>query len=172
MTSRIIDVSEKTPSDRTARAEAVLSTSPEVIDRVRAGEVSKGDVLRTAEVAGLFAMKRTADLLPMCHPLPLSGADVKASVSGASTLRVEAFARTLDRTGVEMEVLTAASVAALTLYDMLKKYDPAIVIGPVRLLEKTGGKSGHWRAPDLSLRPSPAIDDGPMVDKTGPASLE
>jgi len=147
MTSRIIDVADKAPTDRTARAEAILTTLPEAIARVRAGEVSKGDVLRAAEVAGLFAMKRTADLLPMCHPLPLSGADVKASIDGPTTLRVEAAARTLDRTGVEMEVLTAASIAALTLYDMLKKYDPAIVVGPIRLLEKTGGKSGRWTPP-------------------------
>ncbi len=147
MTSRIIDVADKSPTDRTARAEALLTTLPEVIDRVRAGEVSKGDVLRAAEVAGLFAMKRTADLLPMCHPLPLSGADVQAAIDGPTTLRVEASARTLDRTGVEMEVLTAASIAALTLYDMLKKYDPAIVVGPIRLLEKTGGKSGRWTPP-------------------------
>jgi cyclic pyranopterin phosphate synthase len=147
MTSRIIDVADKAPTDRTARAEAIVTTTREVVDRVRTGEVSKGDVLRTAEVAGLFAMKRTSDLLPMCHPLPLSGADVQASVAGETTLRVEACARTLDRTGVEMEVLTAASIAALTLYDMLKKYDAAIVVGPIRLLEKTGGKSGRWTPP-------------------------
>jgi len=146
--ARMVEVGDKPVTARTAVAEAWLTTRPDVVARVKALEVEKGDALRVAEVAGLMAMKRTADLLPMCHPLPLSGAEITASVAGEDRLHVVAKARTRDRTGVEMEVLTAASVAALTLYDLLKMYDPAMVIGPVRLLEKHGGKSGHWTAPD------------------------
>jgi cyclic pyranopterin phosphate synthase len=172
MTSRIIDVADKAATDRTAQAEAMLSTTAEVVRRVIEGGVTKGDVLRTAEVAGLYAMKRTSDLLPMCHPLPLAAADVQAVVDGPTTLRVTAFARTFDRTGVEMEALTAVSVAALTLYDMLKKYDPAIVVGPIRLLEKTGGKSGRWLSPDLVERVKSGPFEGEAVDKTGTASVE
>ena len=144
--ARMVEVGDKPVTHRTALAEAWLTTRPDVVERVRALEVEKGDALRVAEVAGLMAMKRTADLLPMCHPLPLSGAELRAEIAGDEKLRVTARARTNDRTGVEMEVLTAASVAALTLYDLLKMYDPAIVIGPVRLLEKEGGKSGRWTA--------------------------
>jgi cyclic pyranopterin monophosphate synthase len=141
----MVDVGGKAPTVRTATAEAWLTALPEVVERVRSGGVAKGDVLRVSEVAGLFAAKRTPALLPMCHPIALSGAEVRAEVVGERQLRIVATARTLDRTGVEMEVLTAASVAALTVYDMLKAYDPAMVIGPVRLLEKTGGKHGDWR---------------------------
>ncbi len=142
----IVDVAHKPATARSARAEAWLTASPEVVRRVREGRVEKGDALRVAEVAGLFALKRTAELLPMCHPIGVSGAQVRAHVASESQLRVEAVARTFERTGVEMEVLTAASVAALTLYDMLKRYDPGMEIGPVRLLEKSGGEHGDWRA--------------------------
>lgn len=146
--ARMVEVGDKPVTSRTATAEAWLTTRVDVVDRVRELKVEKGDALRVAEVAGLMAMKRTADLLPMCHPLPLSGAELQAEIVGDDQLRVTAKARTRDRTGVEMEVLTAASVAALTLYDLLKMYDPAMVIGPVRLLEKDGGKHGHWTAPE------------------------
>jgi cyclic pyranopterin phosphate synthase len=143
----MVDVGDKAPTIRSARAEARVQALPEVVARVREGRVAKGDPLRVAEVAGLFALKRTSDLLPMCHPIGLNGAEVRAEIAAADALLVTVTARTFDRTGVEMEVLTAASVAALTLYDMLKMYDPAMVIGPVRLLEKSGGKHGDWRAP-------------------------
>ncbi len=142
----MIDVSDKAVTARAARAEAWLTASAEVVARVRAGAVEKGDALRVAEVAGLAGAKQTAFLLPMCHPIGVSGAEVRAEVASDTRLRVVASARTLDRTGVEMEVLTAAAIAALTLYDMLKLYDPGMVIGPVRLLEKSGGKHGDWNA--------------------------
>lgn len=142
--ARMVEVGEKAITARFAVAEAWLTLRSDVVERVRAGQVEKGDALRVAEVAGLMGLKRTADLLPMCHPIPVSGAELRAEIVDATRLRVTARARTLDRTGVEMEVLTAASVAALTLYDLLKMYDPAIEIGPVRLLEKDGGKHGHW----------------------------
>ena len=143
--ARMIDVGAKAPTDRTATAEARLTTRPDVIDRVRAGGVEKGDPLRISEVAGIQGMKKTADLLPLCHPIGINGAEVHAEIESDRTLRVVATARTHDRTGVEMEALTGVSIAALCLYDMLKRYDPAIVVGPIRLLEKTGGKSGVWQ---------------------------
>ncbi len=143
----MIDVGEKSPTDRVARAEALVTTRADVIARVRDGALEKGDVLRVSEVAGLQGMKRTAELLPLCHPIGINGAELRVSVASDTTLRVEATARTHDRTGVEMEALTAVSVAALCVYDMLKRYDPAIVIGPIRLLEKSGGKSGTWVPP-------------------------
>lgn len=143
----MVDVGDKPVTVRTATAEAILTTRADVIDRIRAGGVAKGDPLRVSEVAGLMGMKRTPDLLPLCHPIGLNGAEVRSEVASDTTLRVLVSARTSDRTGVEMEVLTGASIAALCLYDMLKMYDPAMVIGPVRLLEKTGGKSGDWKAP-------------------------
>jgi cyclic pyranopterin phosphate synthase len=143
----MVDVGDKPVTVRTAIAEALLTTQLEVIARVRAGEVAKGNPLAVSEVAGLMGLKRTPDLLPLCHPIGVNGADVKVSVVSDTSIRVVVSARTSDRTGVEMEVLTGASLAALCVYDMLKMYDPAIVIGPIRLLEKTGGKSGDWRAP-------------------------
>lgn len=146
--SVMVDVGAKEPTRRTATAEAFLTTRPDVVTRVVEGGVAKGDPLRAAEIAGLFGIKRTPDLLPMCHPIPVSGAEVQVTIVGANQLRVVARATTLDRTGIEMEVLTAASIAALTLYDMLKAYDPGMRIGPVRVLEKTGGKTGDWTAPD------------------------
>ena len=148
--ARMIDVGAKPETDRSATAEAIVTTLAEVIARVRAGTVEKGDVLRVSEVAGLQGMKRTADLLPLCHPISINGAEVIASVASDTTIRIVVTARTHDRTGVEMEALVAASTAALCVHDMLKHYDPAIVIGPIRLLEKTGGKSGRWVAPQAS----------------------
>lgn len=144
----MVDVGDKEVTRREAVAEAVVTTRVDVIARVRAGAVPKGDVLRSAETAGLFALKRTPDLLPHCHPIALRGGGLVAEVVGDDRLRFVARARADDRTGVEMEVLTAATVAALTAYDMLKMFDPEMVIGPVRLLEKSGGKSGHWVRPE------------------------
>jgi cyclic pyranopterin phosphate synthase len=154
--ARMIDVGDKPVTVRTAVAEALLTTRPDVIELVRGGLVEKGNPLRVAEVAGLMGLKRTPELLPLCHPIATSGAEVRASIASETTLHVLVTARTHDRTGVEMEVLTGASVAALCLYDMLKMYDPAMVIGPVRLLEKTGGKHGDWRAPTLPPGSGPA----------------
>ena len=145
--ARMVDVGDKPITVRTAVAEAVVTTQPDVIARIRAGKVAKGNPLAVSEVAGLMGIKRTPDLLPLCHPLAISGAEVRVSVVSDISLRVVVSARTSDRTGVEMEVLTGASISALCLYDMLKMYDPAIVIGPIRLLKKTGGKSGDWKAP-------------------------
>lgn len=145
--SRMVDVGDKAVTRREARACARVQTTAEVLARVREGRVPKGDVLRTAETAGLLGLKRTPDLLPFCHPIALRGASLAVTFASDDTLEITATARADDRTGVEMEVLTAVSVAALCVYDMLKMFDPAMVIGPIRLLEKSGGKSGEWVAP-------------------------
>lgn len=140
--ARMVDVSEKPPTARTARAEAFVRMKREVVDALARNP--KGDPLEVARVAGILAAKRTADLIPMCHPLPVTHADVQARLEPRG-VRIEAFVSTTAPTGVEMEALTAASVAALTVYDMTKALDKSITIERVRLLEKTGGKSGRWR---------------------------
>jgi cyclic pyranopterin phosphate synthase len=140
---QMVDVSDKPETDREAVAEAVVTMSAAARRAIRRREVKKGDPLQTARLAGMLAAKRTADLIPLCHPLPLSHVEVllKAAPRGYT---IRARVRTFGRTGVEMEALVAVSTAALTLYDMLKAVDRAMVIGPVRLLEKRGGRSGHY----------------------------
>jgi len=141
----MVDVGGKDVSDRVARAAAVVRVSPETAAAIESGNAPKGDVVSTARIAGIQAAKRTAELIPLCHPLPLSFVDVDIRVAGRQVL-IEAEARTSGQTGVEMEALTAASVAALTVYDMVKGIERGVVIESVRLLEKTGGKE-DWRAP-------------------------
>ena len=144
--ARMVDVSAKTETAREAVARAVLVLKPGTLAAIRAGQVKKGDVLGVARTAGILAAKRTPDLIPLCHPLRLTGVDVTFSVNGrASTLTIETRVRTVDKTGVEMEALTAASVAALTVYDMVKAIEKGVRIARVELIEKTGGKSGAWR---------------------------
>lgn len=141
---RMVDVTPKAETEREAVAEAVITMSAEAIRAIRKREVRKGDPLQTARLAGILAAKKTADLIPLCHPLALSHVDVvmRARPRGF-VLRSRVV--TVGRTGVEMEALVAVTVAALTIYDMLKAIDRAITIGPVRLLEKRGGRSGHYR---------------------------
>jgi cyclic pyranopterin phosphate synthase len=141
----MVDVGGKAVTDRRAVAEARVRMSPSTSDAIKAGDAPKGDVIGTARLAGIQAAKRTAELIPLCHPLPLSFADVRIEV-GDGEVRIEAEARTSGQTGVEMEALTAASVAALTVYDMVKGIERGVVIESLRLLEKTGGKE-DWRAP-------------------------
>jgi cyclic pyranopterin phosphate synthase len=144
--ARMVDVGAKDESDRRAVAQAVLRMSPATAAAVARGDAPKGDVLGTARIAGIQAAKRTSELIPLCHPLPLTFVGVEAEVdeaAGAVTLIAEA--RTRARTGVEMEALTAASVAALTVYDMVKGLEKSVEIAQIVLLEKTGGKSGEWR---------------------------
>lgn len=143
---RMVDVSDKTPTQRTARAQAVVSMRPETFEIIRNNAAKKGNVLETARIAGVMGAKRTADLIPMCHPLNLTHVQVDFFADDANhAIRIEASAKIIDQTGIEMEALTAASVAALTIYDMCKAHDKAITISDIRLLEKTGGKSGHYR---------------------------
>jgi cyclic pyranopterin monophosphate synthase len=141
----MVDVSEKTPTKREAVAEAFVKLPKEAMDALEHGGVGKGDPLTVAQLAGIMAAKKTSELIPLCHPIPLSSVDVKLE-RVPDGVRIVSSARTTDRTGVEMEALTAASVAALTVYDMLKAVSKGIEITRIRLLSKTGGKSGDWHA--------------------------
>lgn len=144
--ARMVDVSDKAATRRHARAEATVRMSPQTAARVLAGDAPKGDVIGTARLAGIQAAKRTWDLIPLAHQLPLSHVDVAVEVDGASgEARIEAEAATTAGTGVEMEALTACSIAALTLYDMVKGIERGIVVDGLRLLEKSGGRH-DWRA--------------------------
>ena len=144
--ARMVDVSGKDVTAREAVATGRVLVSPDVVALLRSGDVPKGDALAVARVAGIMAAKRTPDLVPLCHPLALSGVTVDLEVTD-DAVEIRATVRTTDRTGVEMEALTAVSVACLTLYDMLKAAEKGMVIEQVRLLEKSGGASGDWRAP-------------------------
>jgi cyclic pyranopterin monophosphate synthase len=143
--ARMVDVGDKPATERRAVARAVVRVSRDTAHKVAAGDAPKGDVLGVARIAGIQAAKRTAELIPLCHPLPLSFAGVEAEVDAqAGTITLTAEARTTGPTGVEMEAMTAASVAALTVYDMVKGIERGAEIGEVVLLEKSGGRSGHW----------------------------
>jgi cyclic pyranopterin phosphate synthase len=143
----MVDVSEKAISTRAARAEARVRMSAEARAALQTATLSKGDAFVAAQLAGIMAAKQTANLIPLAHPLPLAQVDVALRWCDDGVLAIEASARTSAQTGVEMEAMVAATVAALTIYDMVKAVDKAIAIENVRLLEKTGGKSGHWTAP-------------------------
>src|SRR5262245_22089882 len=144
--ARMVDVSAKAETAREAVARATLKVKPATLAAVRAGQMAKGDVLGVARTAGIMAAKRTPDLIPLCHPLRITGVDVTFALdSRASTITVEARVRTVDKTGVEMEALTAAGVASLTVYDMVKAVDRGVTITNLRLIEKSGGKSGNWK---------------------------
>lgn len=141
--ARMVDVSDKPETDREAVAEGFVRLAPETLSLAISGQGRKGDVRAVAEIAGVMGAKRTSDLIPLCHPLDISKAEVAVDVAG-DRLRVTARVRTTGRTGVEMEALTAVSIACLTLYDMLKAADRGMVIEDVRLLSKSGGRSGDW----------------------------
>src|SRR5262245_10888724 len=143
----MVDVAGKSETLREASAEGFLMLSKAAIQALDAGELRKGDPLVVAQLAGIQAAKRTAELIPLCHPLPLSGIDVRAEIDrSACAIRVSASARVVGRTGVEMEALTAVSVALLTAYDMLKAVDRSMRIEGIRLLQKSGGRSGRYSA--------------------------
>jgi cyclic pyranopterin phosphate synthase len=147
--ARMVDVGSKPETERRAVAEATLRMSPETAAAIERGDGPKGDVLGPARLAGIGAAKRTGELIPLAHPLPLSYADVRGEVDAeAGTVRLVAEARCVGRTGVEMEAMAAASVAALTVYDMAKALERGIEITDVRLLHKSGGKSGEWNRDD------------------------
>ena len=142
----MVDVGAKAVTARTALARALVRLPPAAAAALRDATLPKGDAFVTAQIAGILAAKRTGELIPLCHPLPLDAVDVTFTWEGADVLRVESRATTTAKTGVEMEAMVAASVAALTIYDMCKSLDKGIVIEAVRLIEKTGGKSGSWHA--------------------------
>ncbi|MFO0881042.1 MAG: cyclic pyranopterin monophosphate synthase MoaC [Gemmataceae bacterium] len=145
--ARMVDTSGKEETHRLARASALVQMAPETLRLIREGGLTKGDVLGVARLAGIMAAKRTGELIPLCHPLPIHSANVDFSFPDESHLRIEATVRIFARTGVEMEALTAVSVAALTVYDMCKSVDRVMSIACVRLEEKSGGRSGDFRAP-------------------------
>jgi cyclic pyranopterin monophosphate synthase len=158
----MVDISDKPASARRAVAEATVKMDQETLTLVIDGEGIKGDVLSVAELAGIMAAKRTAELIPLCHPLPLTDVSVEITPDRrVGTLVITAAAATTGQTGVEMEAMTAASVAALTVYDMVKSADRFVTINGIRLLEKSGGKSGHWK------RPAPRSDESEAPATSG-----
>ncbi|NIR37219.1 MAG: cyclic pyranopterin monophosphate synthase MoaC [Actinobacteria bacterium] len=142
--ARMVDVTPKDPTHRRAIARGRVSMTAETASAVAQGAIKKGDVLAVARIAGIQAAKRSADLLPLCHPLLVGSVTINFEINDTS-VEIEAQVETVDRTGVEMEALTACSVAALTVYDMCKSRDRSMVIGEIALWEKTGGRSGHYK---------------------------
>ncbi|HET8533954.1 MAG TPA: cyclic pyranopterin monophosphate synthase MoaC [Sphingomicrobium sp.] len=146
--ARMVDVSSKDVTARTATATGALTCLPETLEQVRAGVAPKGSVIQTAELAGIMGAKRTADLIPLCHPLPLTKVEVRIEIDdGLPGFRIGSEVRTNGVTGVEMEALMAVSIAGLTLFDMLKAIDRTMVIGGIEVMSKSGGKSGDWQRP-------------------------
>jgi cyclic pyranopterin phosphate synthase len=143
--AHMVDVSDKISTKRIAVATSKVVMLPTTLLAIKAGQVKKGDVLAVAQIAGIMAAKKTADWIPMCHPLPLTGVDVQFSDNGVDELFIEATVKTTGQTGVEMEALTAVSAAALTVYDMCKALEKGMSIGPALLVTKTGGKSGDYQ---------------------------
>lgn len=142
----MVDVSEKQPTMRTAIATATVTMKPETVAAIQGGAVTKGDVLNVARLAGIAAAKKTPELIPLAHPLAIHHTAIEFTIDpDAGTIAIEAAAKAYERTGVEMEAMTAASVAALTIYDMCKKKDKGITINEVALISKEGGNSGPWR---------------------------
>jgi cyclic pyranopterin phosphate synthase len=144
--AHMVDVSAKVATARTATAVGTVRTTAEVIALIASGGLPKGDALATARIAGILAAKRTGDLIPLCHQLALTGVDIDFEI-GTSAIELTATVRTTDRTGVEMEALTAVSVTALTVYDMIKAVDPAAHLDDIHVVAKQGGKTGVWTAP-------------------------
>ncbi|WLD93691.1 cyclic pyranopterin monophosphate synthase MoaC [Alkalihalobacillus sp. AL-G] len=145
--AKMVDISDKEATVRTARVQSRVIVTKEIYEAIQGGNVQKGDVLSVAQVAGIMAAKKTPDIVPMCHPLPLKAIDISFdwNIGESYELLIEAFVKTKGNTGVEMEALTAASAVALTVYDMCKAIDKGMVLGPTYLLEKQGGRSGDYR---------------------------
>ena len=142
--SRMVDVGDKPVTDRMARASGHVTMEPATLDLIRAKGHAKGDVLEVARLAGIMAAKATPNLIPLCHSLPLESVELHFDFANEQTLSISATAKVTGKTGVEMEALTAVSIAALTIYDMCKAVDRTMTIGPIRLEEKSGGRSGHF----------------------------
>ncbi|SEA25240.1 cyclic pyranopterin monophosphate synthase MoaC [Alkalimonas amylolytica] len=152
----MVDVSDKSSSKREAIASALITTQPQVIALIEQALVKKGDVLASARIAGIMAAKKTSELIPLCHPLALAKVSIEFELNAETgQIFIQSLCRLQGQTGVEMEALTAASVAALTIYDMCKAVDPAMMIGPIQLEQKTGGKNGLWqRSQQAALSPT------------------
>jgi len=149
--SRMVDVGSKKVTERMARAVAILEMQPETLELIRDRKLSKGDVLEVARLAGIMSAKRTADLIPLCHPLAIDSVTIEYQFPEAACLRIESEVAITARTGVEMEALVAASTTALTVYDMCKSVDRGMVLRDLHLLEKKGGNSGHFVHPDKGV---------------------
>ena len=162
--ARMVDVTPKEATHRRAIARCKVFMLPETTGKVASNAMSKGDVLGAARIAGIQAAKRTADMIPLCHPLLVGAVTINFNL-GDTYVEVETQVETVDRTGVEMEAMTACAIAALTIYDMCKSADRSMVVGELALWEKTGGRSGHWRRPAGALSlplvntPMPKLDD-------------
>ncbi|MGD9668344.1 MAG: cyclic pyranopterin monophosphate synthase MoaC [Hyphomicrobiaceae bacterium] len=155
--ANMVDVSAKDVTHRVARAEGFVRMAAETLALIETGTAKKGDVLATARIAGIMAAKKTSELIPLCHPVPITKATVDfAPTSDPPGLHITAEVKVAGQTGVEMEALTAVSVACLTVYDMLKAVDKAMTFDSIRLIEKSGGRSGHWRAPQSQNPTRPA----------------
>ncbi|WP_240415079.1 cyclic pyranopterin monophosphate synthase MoaC [Paenibacillus periandrae] len=146
--ARMVDISDKQETSRVATARTTVTMQPSTLELIKEGRIGKGDVLAVSQVAAVMAAKKTSDWIPMCHPLSLTGVDVRFSDNGMNELYIEASVRTKGLTGVEMEALTAVSAAALTVYDMCKAAEKGMIIGPTLLVSKTGGKSGDFHRND------------------------
>jgi cyclic pyranopterin phosphate synthase len=166
--ARMVDVSAKDETARQAMAESVISLSPEAFTAVMQGAAPKGDVLAAARIAAIMAAKKTAELIPLCHPLPITGAEVEFEAADGR-IRITATVKTVGKTGVEMEALVAASVAALTVYDMIKAVDKQAVIESTRLLAKSGGKSGEFVPKSLAMADNPRESAQPGTRAKPPA---
>jgi cyclic pyranopterin phosphate synthase len=159
---RMVDVSGKAATVRSALATAMVDVGPEVLERLTRADFDKGDVIATAKIAGIQAAKRTAELIPLCHGLSPDHVDLRISLVPPGLVRIESEARVTARTGVEMEAMVGATIAALTIYDMCKAVSKGITIGPVRLQRKSGGKSGEWtRDGNFSRSPASERDESP-----------
>jgi cyclic pyranopterin monophosphate synthase len=159
--AKMVDISDKSTTVRTAIAKSSIAVNKEIYDKITSNEMKKGDVLAVSQVAGIMAAKKTADIIPMCHPLALKGVDISfewQTKSDEYVLVIIVAVKTKGSTGVEMEALTAASVTALTVYDMCKAVDKGMVIGPTFLMEKTGGKNGDFNF--IQQNPSTSINGG------------
>lgn len=150
---RMVDVGDKEVTDRWARASARVRMQSQTLQAIREQRLAKGSVLETARLAGILAAKKTADLIPLCHPLPLTAILIDFAEEGEDSLRIEATVRVRGQTGVEMEALTAVSIAALTVYDMCKSIDRSMSIEGIRLEEKSGGRSGHYQRARTTTEP-------------------
>lgn len=146
--ARMVDISDKQETSRVATARTTITMQPSTLELIKEGRIGKGDVLAVSQVAAIMVAKKTSDWIPMCHPLSLTGVDVRFSDNGMNELYIEASVRTKGLTGVEMEALTAVSAAALTVYDMCKAAEKGMIIGPTLLVSKTGGKSGDFHRND------------------------
>ncbi len=142
--AKMVDISDKEKTQRKASAKGIIKMDRETLNRIKENNIKKGPVLETARIAAIMAVKNTADTIPMCHPISIGGIDVEFSYQDNSTIEIEVTVKSYDKTGVEMEALHGVSAAGLTIYDMCKAVDKDMVIGDIRLIEKTGGKSGHY----------------------------